>query len=191
MVAGWTQVLYRDADCNGQLDSTDPMLVNPVPVSAGQQICLLVKETIPLAAPLNAQDAVTVTANFAYVGASPALSTNHVVTDLTTVGSPTTAGLTLVKSADKAIAKPGETITYTILYANTSSDPLQNIVLYDSTPAYAIFVSATNGPLATNLTGIVINAPAVGAAGPIRWTFGGSLAPGRSGIVTFRVELQQ
>jgi uncharacterized repeat protein (TIGR01451 family) len=93
-------------------------------------------------------DLVTVTATFDYLGSNPALSMPHLVTDRTTAGSPTTAGLTLVKSADKATARPGEVITYTVIYANTSSQPLQNIVLYDSTPAYTTFVSATNGPLA-------------------------------------------
>jgi uncharacterized repeat protein (TIGR01451 family) len=132
-----------------------------------------------------------VRANFDYLGASPALNTNHVVTDLTLVGNPSTAGLTLIKSADKASAKPGETITYTITYANTSSEALQNIVLYDSTPAYTTFVSATNGPLSTNLTGVTIAAPAVGSGGGLRWTFNGALAPGRSGHVLFRVAITQ
>jgi uncharacterized repeat protein (TIGR01451 family) len=184
-------VLYRDANCNGQLDSADPVLINPIAVAAGQPLCILVKEFIPLIAPFDAEDVVTVRANFDYLGASPALSASQVVTDVTTVGNPTTAGLTLLKSADKASARPGETITYTITYANTSSGSLTNLVLYDSTPAYTTFLSATNGPLSTNLTSVVLAAPSVGGVGPLRWTFTGSLAPGRNGVVTFRVAITQ
>jgi uncharacterized repeat protein (TIGR01451 family) len=190
-LSGWSHVLHLDVNCNGQLDAAEPMLINPIAVTVGQQVCILVKETIPLNAPLNAVDVVTVTATFDYLGSNPALSVNHFVTDRTTVGSPTSAGLTLVKSADKATALPGEIITYTVIYANTSSQPLRNIVLYDSTPAFTTFVSATNGPLAPDLTGVVINAPAGGSAGPVNWTFGGSLAPGRSGTVSFQVELER
>jgi uncharacterized repeat protein (TIGR01451 family) len=190
-IAGWTQLLYRDANCNGQLDSTDPVLNAPVIVIADEAVCILVREFIPLNAPFNAEDVVTVRADFAYTGASPALNSSHMVTDITLVGNPSTAGLTLIKSADKATARPGESITYTITYANTSSESLTNIVLYDSTPAYTTFLSATNGPLSTNLTGLVITAPAPGAAGPVRWTLNGALAPGRSGTVTFSVAITQ
>jgi uncharacterized repeat protein (TIGR01451 family) len=190
-IAGWTQSLYRDINCNGQLDSGDAILSNPIVVTAGQQVCILVRESIPLLAPFNAEDTVTLRANFDYVGANPVLSTNYVVTDVTFVGNPSTAGLTLIKSADKAAAKPGEAITYTITYANTSSENLSNIVLYDSTPAYTTFLGATNGPLSTNLTSVSVSAPIVGSAGAVRWTFTGSLAPGRSGAVMFSVNIAQ
>ena len=190
-LSGWTQLLYRDANCNAQLDPSDPVLNGPVIVAAGEQVCILVREAIPLNAPFNAEDIVTVRADFAYTGASPALNSSHVVIDTTLVGNPSSAGLTLIKSADKATARPGESITYTITYANTSSDSLTNIILYDTTPAYTTFLSATNGPLSTNLTGLVITAPAPGAAGPVRWTLNGALAPGHSGTVTFTVAITQ
>jgi uncharacterized repeat protein (TIGR01451 family) len=188
---GWTQVLYRDADCDGELGSADPVLLNPIVLGAGEQVCILVKEFIPLEASWGSRDVITIAAAFDYLGAVPGLSTHHYVTDITTVGNPTTAGLTLVKSADKATAKPGEVITYTITYANTSSGHLQNIVLYDSTPAYTTFLSATNGPLATNLTGVILRTPALGSAGSLQWTFTGTLAPARSGTVSFQVQLER
>ncbi|HSH17683.1 MAG TPA: hypothetical protein VLD18_16705, partial [Verrucomicrobiae bacterium] len=191
VLAGWTQVLYRDANCNGQLDPGDPVLSHPIAAAAGQQICLLLRESIPLSAPFNAMDTVTLRADFDYVGANPALATNHVVTDVTFVGNPSTAGLTLIKSADRAAAKPGESITYTITYANTSSESLQNIVLFDATPAYTTFLNATNGPLATSLTAVAIDSPALGGTGGVRWTFSGSLAPGRSGTVMLTVAITQ
>jgi uncharacterized repeat protein (TIGR01451 family) len=186
-ITGWTQVLYRDANCNAQLDATDPVLNAAINVVAGENICILVRESVPLAAPFNAQDQITVTAAFTYTGASPTIATNHTRTDLTTVGNPTTAGLTLVKSVNKAAAAPGETLTYTVLYSNTSSEPLHNIVIFDSTPAYTTFVAAPVPQLPPNLTGVNITSPAVGASGSIRWTFTGTLGPSQSATVAFTV----
>ena len=186
-ISGWSQVIYRDANCNAQLDATDPVLNAPITVAAGQNVCILVRDFIPVNAPFNAQDQITVTAAFAYTGASPALSTNMSRTDLTIVGNPTTAGLTLVKNVDKATALPGETIMYTVTYANTSSESLNNIVIFDSTPAFTSFVNAPVPQLPPNLTAVNITAPAAGTSGSVRWTFTGTLSPSQSGAVTFRV----
>lgn len=186
-ISGWTQVIYRDADCNAQLDATDPVLSSTLTVTAGESVCILVRDFIPVGAPFNAQNQNTVTAAFIYTGATPPLATNLTRIDLTTVGNPTTAGLTLVKTVDKATALPGETLTYTVTYHNTSSEPLNNIVIFDSTPAFTTFMAAPVPQLPPNLTGVNITAPAVGAAGSIRWTFTGPLAPSQSAAVTFTV----
>ena len=186
-ISGWSQVLYHDANCNAQLDASDPVLNAAVNVTAGQNVCILVRDFIPVNAPFNAQNQNTVTAAFTYTGASPPLSTNIARTDLTTVGNPTTAGLTLVKTVDKAAAVPGETLMYTVTYHNTSSEPLNNIVIFDSTPAYTTFVSAPVPQLPPNLTAVDTTAPAVGATGSIRWTFTGTLGPSQSGAITFTV----
>ena len=186
-ISGWSQVLYHDANCNAQLDASDPVVNTAMNVTAGQNLCILVRDFIPVTAPFNAQNQNTVTAAFTYTGASPPLSTNIARTDLTTVGNPTTAGLTLVKTVDKATALPGETLMYTVTYHNTSSEPLNNIVISDSTPAYTTFVSAPVPQLPPNLTAVNTTAPAVGATGSIRWTFTGTLGPSQSGAITFTV----
>jgi uncharacterized repeat protein (TIGR01451 family) len=188
-ISGWTQVLYRDANCNAQIDATDPVLNAAINVVASENVCILVRDFIPVAAPFNAQNQITVTAAFTYTGASPALTTNLSRTDLTTVGNPTTAGLTLVKTVNKATAAPGETLTYTVTYSNTSSEPLNNIVIFDSTPAYTTFLSAPVPQLPPNLTGVNVTTPAVGASGSIRWTFSGTLSPSQSAAVTFNVSV--
>src|SRR5262249_61597997 len=123
--------------------------------------------------------------------ASPALSTNSTRTDLTTVGQPTTAGLTLLKAVDKETALPGEVLSYTVTYENKSSAALTNIFIFDQTPAFTTFTSAGHGSLPNNITGISITAPSVGASGPIKWTLTGSLAPASSGTVTFSVTVAQ
>jgi uncharacterized repeat protein (TIGR01451 family) len=190
-IPGWSQVLYRDVNCNGQIDSGDTVISAAITVAAGDKICLLVKDFVPATAPYNAQDQLTVTAAFTWTAASPALSTNTTRTDLTTAGNPTTAGLTLLKAVDKETALPGQVLSYTVTYANKSSAALTNIVIFDNTPAFTTFTSAAHGALPNNITGIAVSSPSVGAAGAIKWTFTGSLAPSKSGTVTFSVTVSQ
>lgn len=191
VLSGWTSTLHRDVNGNGLLDTGDTPIAGAITLTAGQTVRILVKENIPAGAPFNAQDQVTVTANFACTNASPALTAAATRTDLTTVGDPASAGLVLFKSVDKSTALPGETILYTITFVNNSSDPLGSVVIHDSNPAFTTFVSAANGPLPSGLTGVALSAPGVGASGAVRWTFTGALLPGAAGTVTFRVNLAQ
>jgi uncharacterized repeat protein (TIGR01451 family) len=188
---GWSQVIHRDANGNGTLDTGEAVVTAAIAVNAGDKVSIVVKDCIPAFAPLNAQNQLTVTATLVYGGATPALTNALRRVDLTTVGASSTAGLTLLKAVDKETALPGETITYTITYANQAGDLLREVVIYDETPAFTIFVSATNSALPNSLTNCVITAPAVGASGPLRWTFGGALAPSSSGTVIYRVNVAQ
>jgi len=190
-ISGWTPIIYLDANCNGQLDSGESPITAALGASFGQQICILIKDTIPLLAPFNAQHQITVTASFNYSSANPSLVQGSARTALTIVGNPTTAGLTLTKAVNKETALPGEIITYTLTYANQSSQPLNNIVVFDSTPAFTTFLSASAGPLPSNLSSASIANPPIGASGPIRWTFTGALASGQTGTVVFSVMVAQ
>ena len=191
-VPGWTATIYRDSNSNGQVEAGEPQISGPIVVNSGDAIGVIVKIFIPANAPLNATDQSTLTANFSYSGATPALAAAALSRqDVTTVGNPTTAGLTLSKTVDKPTANPGEVITYTVTYSNTSSDVLRNVVIYDSTPAFTKFTSGGNGPLPLDLTGVVFTSPPVGQTGAMRWTFAGTLRPGSNGTVTFRVTLDQ
>src|SRR6185503_16039253 len=190
-ISGWTPIIYLDANCNGQLDSGEAPITGALAASFGQQICILIKDTIPLLAPFNAQHQITITASFNYSSANPVLVQASARTALTIVGNPTTAGLTLTKAVDKNAALPGEIITYTLTYANQSSQALNNIVVFDSTPAFTTFLSASAGPLPSNLSSVTITNPIVGGSGPIHWTFSGALAPGQTGTVIFSVMVAQ
>jgi len=190
-IAGWTPVLYLDANCNAQVEPTEQPIAAPLSVVAGQQICILIKDSIPLTAPFNAQHQIIITSDFQYPGATPSLSRILTRTALTVVGNPTTAGLALIKAVDKQTALPGETLVYTITYSNNSSEPLNNIVVFDSTPAFTTFLSAAAGALPANLSGLTISSPGAGNSGPIQWNFTGSLAPGQAGTVTFSVLVSQ
>jgi uncharacterized repeat protein (TIGR01451 family) len=187
----FTRVLYQDTNCNGVIDAGEPVIAGTVTVTAGTNFCLVMKEMIPNGAPFNATDNATITASFTYTNANPALAATYTVRDLTTVGTPSNAGLRLEKSVDKTTALPGTNLTYTVTFINDSSAPLSNLKINDGTPAFTTFVSAAcPGTLPNSLTGCSVAAPAAGATGDIQWTFTGTLGPSQSGVVTFIVKIQ-
>lgn len=192
VIAGWSELIYVDANCNGAIDGSEVLVAASVPVVADQRVCLLVKQFVPANVPVNAQNALTLTANFTSTFSNPtaAVSFSYVRHDTTTVGQPTAAGLSLVKSVNTTTALPGTNIVYTVVYTNSSTGPLSNVVIQDATPSYTTFQSADCGTLPLNFTVCSIANPAVGGVGSIVYTFTGTLAPAASGAVTFTVQVQ-
>lgn len=192
----WNNVVYQDTNGNGDADAGEPIVggtgvtATPIVVTEGQTVHLVVKDFTPIGAPLNARNAIVITAAFTYTNASPALSQNYTRNDVTTVGAGATSGLDLVKTVDKALASPGETVTYTLTYTNHGAGPLSDIIIHDVVPAYSIHVSAAHGTLPNNLTACTILQPAANAKGNLRWTFTGTLASGGTGTVTFAVKVE-
>jgi uncharacterized repeat protein (TIGR01451 family) len=189
-IAGWSHSIYRDSNCNAVLDGVEGASpFSSTGVTGGQAICTIVKESIPAGAPVGARDVITVSATLTYSGASPALALTLTRADTTTVGT----GLSLVKAVDKASALPGEILTYTITYSNNSSGALNNVVISDSTPAFTAYVGASAGcPLVVVRTSCTVTSePANNATGTIQWNITGSLSPGVSATVQFRVQVQQ
>ncbi len=189
---GFTQTVYEDTNGNGVIDAGEPILTptTQITVTAGQVVNIIVKENIPTTAPDAAKDIAVVNAVFTYTNASPSLSSTVSNTDVTTVTTAT--GLSLVKSVNSATAKPGDNITYTIVYTNSSDKPMTGLVINDFTPAFTTFVSAAAGTPPAGLNAPVITAPTTPAGaptGPIQWTFGGTLAPQATGSVTFVVKV--
>ena len=183
--AAWSVVAFRDSNNNGQLDGGDAQITGPVAVAAGTPITIFLQNFIPPTAANGAQDRLTVTATFTPTsGPTQTLS----LSDLTTVAA--NQGLVLSKTVDKATAKSGDVLLYTITYRNTGADALTNLVVSDATPAYTRFVSAAEGTRATGLTGVTIATPGVNNKGAVKWTFAGSLNPGQSGTVVFRVQVE-
>jgi uncharacterized repeat protein (TIGR01451 family) len=186
-VAGWNNLLFRDSNENGQLDGGEPQITTPIAMARGDHIAILVKVFVPTNAQNNSSDTVTVRASYAYDNANPALTADLTRADMTLVTEQ--QSLTLQKSVDKSTAVSGTTIVYTVTYTNISGQPLSNIVIADSTPAFTTFQSVGFGSLPSNLTGCTPTTPAVGATGTIQWSFTGQLSPGSSGTVTFSVKV--
>jgi uncharacterized repeat protein (TIGR01451 family) len=188
-LAGWGVSLMLDTNCNGAIDPGEPALPATIALTAGQTVCLVERVDAPAAAPPGVTDQSTLSASFTYPGASPALASSSVLTDVTTVLA--TGGLVLTKSVDKATARPGDTLTYSITYTNVSGSTLSAIAIQDATPPYTVYVAGGCGALGTGLTACgVTTQPAVGAVGTLKWTLTGALAPGASGTVTYQARVQ-
>lgn len=196
----WSAALYRDSNCNGNIDNAEPLVLSTLTVTAGQQVCLIAKQFVPAGAPFGAVNNLTLTATFAYTGASPALTnTVLVLNDVTTVGLPNSLNLqklvrNVTQSGANALtvnAKPGETLEYTLVATNVGSQPLSGLVINDATPSYTTYVSgACPGTLPAGLSACTLTTqPAAGATGALQWNFTGSLSSGATFSVTYRVQL--
>jgi len=75
------------------------------------------------------------------------------------------ADLRLSKTANRTLAAPGETITYTLTLRNDGPDPATGVVIHDSLPAGVLYSSHapgaaavySNGALAWTVTGLAAN----------------------------------
>ncbi|MBZ0248650.1 MAG: DUF11 domain-containing protein, partial [Burkholderiales bacterium] len=194
-VPGWTQAIYRDTNCSGALDGAEGAapLAGAIAVNPGDAVCIIVRDSIPGAAPYNAQNVISVTATFNG-------TTTYTRTDTTTVGAVGGAGLTLAKTVRNVTqggaagttgtARPDDVLEYTITYTNAGSGPVSALVVTDATPAFTRYQSAACAAPPANLTGCsVTSQPAVNGTGSIVWTLTGSLLPGGTGSVSYQVRV--
>lgn len=206
--AGFTSVLYYDANSNGVLDATDPVVpaaglqgVLPGGLAPGQAITIFDKVIAPSGAVAGLVNTTTVTAttvNGTYISTAPA---NSAATDSTTVIA---GNVTLLKTQrlnatcsaanvgpySTAVittgAVPGACIDYQITVQNLGSADATGVTVSDTTPAFTVLVIAP----ATTVGTITPPTPAVGAAGSITAAIG-TLVPSTSAVVTFAVKIQQ
>ncbi|MGZ0657228.1 hypothetical protein ACWPKO_03795 [Coraliomargarita sp. W4R53] len=209
---GWTSVIYLDANDNGVLDASDPVvtqLVDPITLgiagSSDDSERLFVKVFAPLGAPDAAINITTITATPSGVintVAAPDAVSNE---DTTTV---ILGDVVLLKEqaldadnngvADGAFtvlpqsAKPGESILYRVTATNTGSADATNIVIYDTTPTATTYAPANTGLAVAYVSGGTVNTvdavPAAGASGSLEFNVG-TLAPGDSATVGFGVKI--
>lgn len=190
-IDGWSEVIFLDANANGRIDTGESVINGAITVTEGQTLDVIVKVLVPNSAVFGARNQAVLHADFTFTGATPALSLTLTRTDLTLTGARGTAGLALTKSVDKAAAKPGETITYTISFTNESPGSLTHVVVSDATPAFTRFAAAAVALSPSGLGAVTLTAPAVGASGTIAWSFVGELTSGATGTVTFSVTVDQ
>ncbi len=182
----WSEVLYQDSDCNGLLDVAEPVVSGSYTVSAGDTICLIVKQFVPANATQGAFNVVTISSSFVYDVLTPTVTEVLTRTDTTTVSVGGTGTLSLHKVVDKTVALPGEMITYTITYSNNGTEAISNIVVNDAVPAFTHNpVASCVLPLPANLT---LCTPSI-LYPAIKWNMTGTLAPSQQGQVRFTVIL--
>jgi len=167
-IGGWSELLYRDDNCNGTLEAGETTLLTPavsITTTAGQNVCAVLKVFTPPAAPSGALRVSTVTASFTYTGTTTALPVATLQrTDTTTVGEKgdglrlrkevcnLTVQAALASPCDPLLTgatagngfstsnsgKPGEDLQYRIIYVNQSAQPLSNLVINDTTPPFTV-----------------------------------------------------
>ena len=198
-LAGWSEVTYIDTTCNAQIGTDDVLVTGAIAMTAGQQICLLLREFIPANAPLNAENRVTVNSVFVYSGSAAPANRTILRIDTTTVSATgaiqlskrvrnvTTAG----ELGTTSSASPGNLLQYQLLLTNPGATPVGSLVITDSTPAYTLYASAAcPGTLPPGVTACSITTqPVAGGQGGLVWTFSGSMAPGASTTVTYNVKV--
>jgi|GEM_PF-639447 len=186
----WPVILYQDLNCNGEIDTNEPVLLptQAISVVADQNVCLLLKVTAPYGLNDGASSTTTITATFSFDNTSPVIQEVLNRTDLVTIGTES-AGLVILKLVDKAQALPGANLVYSIDYENLGDEPISQVEIIDVIPSFTTYVSSTCGALPTGITNCTITAPSVGASGTLKWTFTGTLDPGKTGTVTFTVKI--
>ena len=195
----FNEALIRDTNCNGVVDAGEPVITAPIAVTTGQVVCVIVKESVPAGAPLNAQNAIQISAAMSYSGASPALSTTVRRTDTAIVSMPNLLQLgKQVRNVTQATAfatanaaAPNDVIEYQVTATNPAGGAVSVIVISDGTPAYTGFVSAScPGTLPTGISACgVTTQPSVGAQGSVQWSFSGTLGSGAQVVVTYQVRV--
>ena len=208
-LAGWSAVVYHDANGNGVIDANESAVTNTgftsngaAGLAPGESVPLLVKVFAPAGAPFGANNATTLTASTANGSHTTAAPATASASDSSTI---ILSDLKLVKEhaldangdgvADTAFttepittgATPGTSLRYRITVTNTGSQDALSVVVNDATPSFTSYQATV--PAATTV-GTVAATPAGGSAGSFSFNLG-TLTPGQSAIITFGVGIDQ
>ncbi|MCB1622020.1 MAG: DUF11 domain-containing protein [Thiothrix sp.] len=200
----WGNSLLLDANCDGQLDGGDSNLAASLDVSAGEQVCILVKVLTPAEASAGAILTLTVQSDFAFAGSLSLANVIQQHTDITRIvggASPTSGGgqLALRKSVwnetrnlDGSAALPGETLRYTIEYENVGNRPLNELVIHDSVPAFTRLVAGSMECTADRPPELPTCSTHTDASGGLSWVWAAidGLNPGSAGSVSYQVAIE-
>lgn len=102
-------------------------------------------------------------------------------------GYPGGSQVSLSKTASRASAGPGNTITYTIVFTNNGITPVSTFGVEDMTPVYTSYASSQAVALPAGLGAPMVTTPGVAAKGPLAWSFTGPLAPAATGTLQYSV----
>jgi uncharacterized repeat protein (TIGR01451 family) len=184
----WTVAIYKDDGAGGgtandgihQSGETNVASGTGSLAAEGSFKCF-VAATVPSGAAAGAVDATTFTATSQFDATKKASCVFS-----TTVKA---AVMTLTKSADKAQAAPGDTIRYTINYANTGSATATNVVISDTIPSAVTYTANSvkvNGAAKTDAA----DGDNVTVASGVITISLGTVTAGASGTITFDVTVK-
>ncbi|MFL5582616.1 MAG: hypothetical protein ACJ8AO_19780 [Gemmatimonadaceae bacterium] len=179
--AGWTAGLFVDVDGDGLLGPADVPLAGPVALAPGAAANVLIVLDCPAAAPA-ATVTLTLRATSAADAAVSATVTDRVLVSLAAVD---VYALALDKTASRAAAGAGDTVAYTLAFANLGRIASAAATLADTLPAGLAYVPGSLRRDGAALTDAA-DADAGDAAGAVIRVLLGAIAPGASGAVTFR-----
>jgi uncharacterized repeat protein (TIGR01451 family) len=183
---------HLDADGDGALGPGDPLLADTDgdgrpdagPLAPGASAAILAVPSAPAGIAEGQTTTVVLTAS-----SSGAPASTDTATDVITVEAP---AMTLVKSADRASAAPGDVITYAVVYTSTGTTDARQVVLVDAIPASTIYVAGSaQGPGMliefSHDGGAAFDASEAAPVTHIRWSSPAPLPPGATGSVSFQV----
>ena len=200
--SNFSSVIYRDANNNGVIDATDPVVnvaADLGSLAPGASVKLLVRVTANAGVAAGTTDTTTLTVTTAGVvngAAAPAVVT-------TTDGTTVIAGnLVMLKEqaldancdgiADTAFSNanvstgaiPGACVRYRVTITNIGTSDVVSVVLSDATPANTTYSAI----VAASVSQGSVTAPTNGTTGTVSATVG-TLAPGASASVSFGVRI--
>ncbi len=212
--SGWSEVLYRDFNCNAQLDAGEPLLGGSPTVEANEHVCVIVRQFVPagLYEGATRQFQLQATLNWANAASRSETQTNRDHTQVSgqalrlykevrNVTADERSGTGRESWTTSNSAKPGETLEYRTTFTNLAPEPITKLEIYDATPNYTTLVSAecpaplslpaglTCEPLSS--TASPPTKPIDGGTGPLRWRFNGPLPGGTSGAVKYQVKVNE
>jgi uncharacterized repeat protein (TIGR01451 family) len=110
-------------------------------------------------------------------------NSDNEVTTVVTVPNTCNPNFDIVKTVDKTTAKPGDTLTYTLKFANTGNQALTNVVIADKLPA-GVSLVANSVVISDNLThsGDLFNG---------QMLVNGPIATGANFTITYKVTINK
>ena len=204
-----TQTLYLDTDCSGVIEAGE----GPVPATmnavAGDMICLVTRVSVSSGASDGSTLSFDVQADTGFTGTAIRVTTLN--SDSVRVSAQ--GALVLTKQVCNATisvcnavdgtgygasnsGRPGEVLSYRLIFTNPGPDTIEMVEVFDTTPAYASLEAAS---------AVIIAAPAglacqtdtpaagglAGYTGPLKWSCSGTMVPGSQGIAGFDVRVDQ
>jgi len=193
----FSSAIYSDLACNGEPDAA---ITGPISVVADQTICLVTRVSASSGAPNNANYSYTLNGLTTFTGTTVTYTpTDFDVVTVTNLQGEMTLSKTVeneTQSTPEGSSNSGsvnDVLLYRIYLRNQSDAAVDDVKVYDRTPAYTSLSEPITTPvvispsLTCNLVVPVANS--IGYEGPVQWNCTGLLQPGDAGRVTFRVAI--